>query len=488
MPRTPRMRSGERLARLLALATALVPWLGCRGAEPAPAPASASASPAPTLRPAGEPSPPTVGGTAPTTVAPSEPPTPKGEPEPTPPGTIRGQVVAAEDGAPIARAEVYVVSGMFLPFARLAPSAVSDGAGRFEVSSVSAPLFDRQLGGDDDAAREERARWQRAWVFARAPGRFQATPVIEDVRPTRTFPPMRLTLSRGGRARGVVVAADGTPVAAAAVRAVWEVDTDEAFSPPIVFAAHASEAAVRTGPDGAFDLDGIPAVARLWLSVRADGHAPGRSECFELGPGEVRSGFRIVLPPGGSIVVRVAHSDGRPVVGAALQADRSMHEIHRMAGHRPGLFVVDPTEFPSFVSPHAVTDGSGTATFAHVPEGTYQIHVEADGAEPAEAAIARVVDDGAVEVRVTLAALGTLTGRVEDEAGRPLADLTLGFSAEGDLFSRTAHTDRDGAFSVRVPVGTTQRISVWSTEWNEVEPHITGAAGSHVVIRMRRRR
>ncbi len=73
----------------------------------------------------------------------------------------------------------------------------------------------------------------------------------------------------------------------------------------------------RTGPDGRFRIDGLPA-GRFWLNLGPGFEYPYRIPGVTLAPGEAREDVEIAVLEGGMVRGRVLDWRGRPVEGAVL--------------------------------------------------------------------------------------------------------------------------------------------------------------------------
>lgn len=128
-----------------------------------------------------------------------------------------------------------------------------------------------------------------------------------------------------------------------------------------VFAAYRGAAAnVRTGPDGSFELLGLPAGVELALSIEHERYQSARTDPFVLAHDEVRGGFDVELRPGATIAVQVWTSDGR--------APQSKVTARRVADDRG-----KPARGPS---QGAGTDGLGRARFTGLPGGLWRVTLE----------------------------------------------------------------------------------------------------------------
>lgn len=113
---------------------------------------------------------------------------------------------------------------------------------------------------------------------------------------------------------GVVVDAEGAPVAGAAVRAGKGGQMDS-----IVVAQVMGQKVVKTDGEGRFRLEGLSG-AKVRLLVDKDGFAPLRSKPVRVQKGTTTDGVQLVLTQGGSILGRLRNTAGEPMVGWIAQA------------------------------------------------------------------------------------------------------------------------------------------------------------------------
>ena len=229
-------------------------------------------------------------------------------------------------------------------------------------------------------------------------------------------------LARGEAIAGRVL--DGTsraPVAGARVRVdEWDSLPGEGDARPV-----ASEAV--TDARGAFRLEGLGRSA-VTLVARAAGYAPARRDSARPG-----APVELFLFPGPGLTGTVRDDAGRPVAGASIR-----------------LFA----EGWGSVPPVDATDDSGRFTAAGVEPGGYWLAARAGARAPT---LARVAVDARDEASAELIVAdgGSVTGRIVDAAGRPVARATVrpdAFEGQGlpallsDALAATA--SGDGVFTV----------------------------------------
>lgn len=265
-------------------------------------------------------------------------------------------------------------------------------------------------------------------------------------RPEREVTVVRL--ERGGAIRGVVLDADGGPVAGADVRLraeskddsgrapAWEptLPTDVArFLDPARLREREIDAMDVTDAGGRFAVDGLAATATYRVVATRPGHA-----CADV------SRVRPVLEgsPGPDLVLRLR----RP---AALRV-----RVVPPAGEaEPYLESIDwATAPPPFERRRAQRDPDDRIRLLDVPPGRILVYAKLDGFLPA-ATFVDVAEGATIEVDLPLSRGATVVGSVVDVGGLPLAEASVvidRWSADGlpGAPSIRTRTDGSGRFSV----------------------------------------
>jgi WD40 repeat protein len=118
-------------------------------------------------------------------------------------------------------------------------------------------------------------------------------------------------------ATGRVVDADGKPVAGAEVQIVAR--SRDGKPPWYTWSSLGAPGPVRTGDDGTFRLPVTPGAAHVMIGARAKGFTPVTTGILNASEPDRRSGIRIVLPPAGTLTVRVVDAiTHRPVPKAKV--------------------------------------------------------------------------------------------------------------------------------------------------------------------------
>lgn len=190
----------------------------------------------------------------------------------------------------------------------------------------------------------------------------------------------------------------------------------------------------RTGADGSFRLT-VPGGARgVWIETAAAGHFAAQRSSIPKISGPVT----LTLDPASALSGIVVDSAGRPVAGALVQP------LPRPRRSLAGEGTVSTR-----------SDGRFRLT-GLVPQGTYRLEVTGPGIVRASAT-ARTVAPGkpSPEIRIVLPEGRTVFGRIEDEAGHPVAgapvlmSLQVATWPDGILEPAEAVSDAAGRFEIR---------------------------------------
>lgn len=256
--------------------------------------------------------------------------------------------------------------------------------------------------------------------------------------PPGTVVEKEISLQRALLLRGTVVDEGGQPIHLAnlTVRDETSADGNQA----------------STDKDGAFELEA--ATARTEVEVEAQGYVTAR-RAMAAGTPE-----RVVLHKGGSLLVRLVDTDGRPVKDGMVMAVplRGAAERRTVGAHR----------------------AQGLSPNEHLMEGLtagdYRLEVRTE----AELEVRTVRSDGRArqELEVRLAAPGQISGVVVSSAGTPLADTYVRATEalDGD-HTRTAasgRTDEHGEFHLSARRG--GRYTLFAIKDNR--PPVTSVAAT----------
>ena len=337
-------------------------------------------------------------------------------PSPVPATHIEGEVLDLS-GAPVAGASVAFVARAHPDAAGAASRTGADGRFALDVR-------------DDPGPSQPRTLLVRATGFA---------PVFASYFGCGQF--VRVLLSRGAFVEGRVVDATGAPVEGASVRAVpMEAESMDA-SPAEVVAGTDASGWFRAGPVGASSRPRLDLVAR-----GLDGW-----------PGTLRD---VAPPTGGPVVVelcakallrgRVVTADGAPLPGLGMRLRSHL----RMAGEWPSagrslrVAMETPLVLRSDGSFEAAVPSACEFVGLAVDDTAWEVapasrFVKRSGDAPVELAIrAKSADAGPVAESRHL----PVTGRIEDEEGRPIAAALVVVETESSSPCVPVRTDEHGVW------------------------------------------
>ncbi|HTY42350.1 MAG TPA: carboxypeptidase regulatory-like domain-containing protein [Thermoanaerobaculia bacterium] len=337
-----------------------------------------------------------------------------------PGASISGSVVDAVTRRPIAGARIAVGPPHVSFSPSLDPSAYAraDARGHFTASGL--------LPGDYE-------------VRAEKTGYLPASLPRVAARSTAAAP-ASLALTPAASIAGRVVDAQGKPVPGAAVTLEPSRGGRGRFA---AFAAGSrgprAGMTARTGPDGSFRLDGLPAITSgAPLVATHAGYAPAERPGVTLKPGQTLANVVLVLPAGLSVKGRVVDAASQPVSGAEIRVAPSQGQ-----GRGPGRFLRPPAA-PS--TPNAVSAADGTFTVAGLAAGAYDVTASHDGFSPrTAAALPAPAKLPTGWPPIVLARGAAITGVVHDDQGAPIPGASVSALGEG-LDPRQTNTDGSGAF------------------------------------------
>lgn len=108
-----------------------------------------------------------------------------------------------------------------------------------------------------------------------------------------------------------------------------------------------------------------------------------------------------------------------------------------------GVTVIIEVEGEAVEGKQAVTAADGTYAISEIPISKYTVRMTKDGFNPFTKNISTInFRDGNATVNATLVQIGTVTGKVTDKAGAPLAEVTVKF------LSKTTKTAADGTYTI----------------------------------------
>lgn len=308
--------------------------------------------------------------------------------------SVAGRVLDAA-GEPVEGAEV--------------SARVKQAPGNFRIE-LGGPPPPRALSDEDGRYRISALDPGSAWeLSADAADYAPAKRAVSGLEPRAALTGVDLKLERGGTVRGRVVDAEGVPLSVAEVELAPAAEGGPGGM-RILRGESGPAASGWTDDDGAFALRGIPA-GTFELTVRRAGFARGKVEAIEVAGEPVDLGD-VALVPGERLEGVVTDAGGAPLAGAELRlADGGGPRL--MLGMGPGENAPDP--------PDATTDEGGWFSIADLAPGeTHALRVS----RPSYVArTVRAVEVPRVEpLTIALEAASTVSGRVRDSRGEPVAD------------------------------------------------------------------
>ena len=301
-------------------------------------------------------------------------------------------------------------------FGSMEPLVTAAADGSFEVTGLEAGTYllraraRPELPEGEVDERGRRKRWGAFWH-----AELKGIPV-----PARD---LLLVLREGSSLSGVAVDESGAAIERFTVLVEpAESDVIGAWTPPI-------QRSFR-GTEGRFELDGLR--AGEWSVVaEARGHDLSAVQRVTTPPGA--AGLTLVLPHTARIAGKVVDSQGRPVAGALVTAERE----------REHAFV-----FEIFDEVEATTDELGRFELEEVPVGLVRVRARAEGGAPAESDAIEVRAGAIVEnLVIALPAVCGLTGEVLDSGGSPAEGYTVTLKGLDREKYENARTDASGRFS-----------------------------------------
>ncbi len=346
-------------------------------------------------------------------------------------------VVLGASGQPAPDAEVWVSGADFWP-----PRQASvDAAGVARLEGLSRGTYDLRarlgtlVSGSEPSVTLERGQRERV-TLRLAEGRFVSVLVVDGEGATAApVPDAEVTLVEGGLS-------------------------------PFPLSA-------RSATDGTCSLGPVPPGSAV-LNVRADGFMP---ESLSV-PREPAAPVRIALLRGGHVTGRVVDIEGRAIEGARLEVvgdDARGRPVARQSGARaasggffertlaeplplvpmgelgvlsgplpvPGMPPIGPAPTSAWVS-----DLDGNYRIDDVPPGRVRLIARHPDFVEASSELVSLEPGGEARVRLVLERGATLSGRLLDELGRPVARARID-ALSSQRTPASALTDFDGTFTFR---------------------------------------
>ena len=264
-----------------------------------------------------------------------------------------------------------------------------------------------------------------------------------------------LEVERRGTAEGIVVDAEGQPVADARIwlsnTATWK----EGFE------------ATRAGDDGRFE---VPIGRNHYIGARKAGHLPSLlRDADAKTPGQTLT-FRLDLRgPAGRVTGTVLDPTGRPCGGARVWVGSEF------AFSRSSLTDDERLTMPA--GRPARTTEDGTFAIDGVEPGSVRVQAGAPGFAPWQGEVV-VAASGQAHVEVQLEPGAVVRGRAFDARRQPVPEAWVMHGRSGDLAARATRADGDGWFELdSLPAGNVT-LEARAKERGKVRETVQLAAGS----------
>ena len=336
------------------------------------------------------------------------------------PGRTVGGTVVDEEGKPIAGAtvELLMPASPYLTGdpAPARATTLTDGNGRFEHNVPA-----------------DRIVTNGAVVWAYRPGR-----AVVRMRNAISLPP-QIVLSKSEPRSLKIEGPDGKPVAGARVEARLIVFTDTIVG-AVVPAPLAPQLAVTTGPDGTASLAYLRGRDRLAAArVTADSIGEQVVPVAEETPqGAVAPTFVIKLKRTSRLSGRIVDEGGKGLAGQTV-------EIWSRGETGPGRLIGDQVGFKN--GPVRTSAGGAFQTPDCLMIGSsYRAVVRNPGKESIISDWIEITEGPVALAPLRRQTMRSITGRVIDRQGKPVADVEIFQSVNGP--AQTVRTDADGRFEL----------------------------------------
>ncbi len=310
---------------------------------------------------------------------------------------LRGRVVDG-DGNPVAGARLLLLRQT--PDGVVTSQSASDPAGRFAFNAL--------------------AEGEQADLEVRAEG--FVTTLLPGLASASEGGPLEIVLAAGIRLSGLVLDADGQPVAGALVSAV--AGSGEGAGQPRLSA---------TDADGRFDIAELPAGELSLRARRANGPA-GPELRLEVAAGENRADLELKLFGEAVVAGTVGDAAGAPLAGVTVVAEVTVPE-------RDAALL------------RTRTDTAGHFRLVGGLHGHWHLTASRAGYRPADQELEVVLD--AADVQLRLLASPPLTGLVTDPEGRAIAAAEVRLEPRRGADGRD-RLSREGSSAVSGPNGSFQ--------------------------------
>ncbi|HEU4417446.1 MAG TPA: carboxypeptidase-like regulatory domain-containing protein, partial [Planctomycetota bacterium] len=243
-----------------------------------------------------------------------------------------------------------------------------------------------------------------------------------------------LRVERLASVEGVLVGADGTPVAGSRVvaRPSGQGPGDAMFAAGEELPFAQGTVAATTAADGTFRVEGVqPGLVTVTATGKT--HLPARQAGVQVLPAQTTKGVRLVADLGATARVKVVDEGGAPVAGAKVQARRPEERAQPGNGMRIGARRVgmsnDNGDVHIAAGPEslgtATTDAEGWAQLTGLPAGQVQLLATHSEFAPANAAHVTLPKTGTVDASLTLRTPGFAEVLVTGADGAPASGVSF---------------------------------------------------------------
>ena len=254
-----------------------------------------------------------------------------------------------------------------------------------------------------------------------------------------------LRVERFGAIEGVLVGADGAPIAGSEVRLGAPGDGFEFLgeADQVGGVARTRNGAARSGADGTFRIEGVKP-GKLTIRATGKGHRPARLDGVQVAAAQTSKGVRLVADRGAVARVRVVDAAGVPVAGAKVRVDTPSPRGQGMTIGADGSMqvaiqsttVVTDGDETQFLGPtalgRATTDADGRCEIPGLPAGDVEVqatHPDHAAALPAATVLPAT---GGVDVQLALRQPGFVAVTVLGSDGTPVAEADVFVARAGD--------------------------------------------------------
>ena len=254
-----------------------------------------------------------------------------------------------------------------------------------------------------------------------------------------------LRVERLGAIEGVLVGADGAPIAGSEVRlgapseggllALGDEDLTDGIGPM------RRTRPVRSGSDGAFRLEGVKP-GKVTVSASGKGHRPARADNVQVAAAQTTTGVRLVADRGAVARVRVVDAQGAPVAGAKVRVAKperreamtldgggdfevSMRASAVSVGDGGDVQILGGGPFAS-----GTTDAEGRCELAGLSAGDAEFSATHSEHAPSLPVAAALPASGGVDVALTLRVPGFVAVTVVGVDGKPVAEAEVMLAPE----------------------------------------------------------